>query len=251
MKRPKSSSLIAPKINNQSAIGTNKPLSLFKHLDALLKAKTYIKQEEPKPHINKLNNQKSRKMKLTYDENNNLIKTYFGVYNKKAYVNNSEPITTKMKKSKFTNVPSYEEIQHKQRLKALGERIPQYGSLNDRKKKKFDPIANPVYFFRSPNDAKGIEEVELKKYYNKMKEIKIENNNERTMYKKYKDKDIHDFFRKTDMKEKINFLDLEKILENTEAGMKALEDIISNENKDEIDLTQLKYKYDSKYFLLY
>jgi len=260
MRKNKSTSILIKKSEPDEKI--KQQSSMYKHLNAVLTAKTYLDVKKPKEHVNKAN--PNKKSKFSLDELNNVKQTYTNVLTKKAYLNNKEPKTINLGKSKFTKVASHEEIEHKRRLKALAERIPIYGSKKDRLKNKFDPITNPVYFFRAPKDYKGIQDVELVSYNTKMNKIGEEP--PKNLYtKNYINKDISEFYLRKKNKENdfisstnanesriegiyrnsMNaFLDLEKLLKNSEVAEKILMDTRNNNKNNEEDLYNLKYKHD-------
>lgn len=259
MKTAKSGGNIIKKINNHTANNTKQSLSMYKHLKAILTVKPYLSTKLKTPGVKKKNFNNNDK--FTPDELNNVKQTYTGVLSKKCIIDTGKPKTIGLGKSKFSKVPIFQEIQHQERLKALAERIKVYGTLKDRQKTKFDPIGNPVYFFRSPNDYKGIHDVELNSYKKKMdnlnKNESSQSNNIYTRLFKSKNSNSYSVFKKTfvnNLKSSTpDFLDLKKIISNTELGIKALEEITSNSPGDNngddnlnFDLSDKKLKHNSK-----
>ena len=55
--------------------------------------------------------------------------------------------------------------------------LTQYAQPIDRKKNRNDPITNPIYFFKKPNDEKAIKLVSLNNFNEKIKEIHKNNIN--------------------------------------------------------------------------
>jgi hypothetical protein len=222
----------------------NKPL--LNHLKAILKAKPYINTKSPQKYIFEKQN-KSKAIRYNYDEANNIKKTYDGIFNIKPRVNSSKPKTIKMGKTKFTKVASHEDQEHIRRLTAISKRITYFGSENDRKKKKEDPIMNPVYFFRSPNDKKATKLVELNKFNEKIEELnkKAEKSDfyikQTNILQKERINSATNHFKPgaSSSFERNNFISSGKI-----RGFSSKIKIPSEE------LKSLKYKYDSKLLLL-
>lgn len=88
-------------------------------------------------------------------EFHNVRQTYKKVSTVKPYIDNSKPETLKVKpKGKYRSCKEqYDNMEHLRILEAMSKRILSIGKPHERRKNKDDPIANPTYFFRSP-DAK-------------------------------------------------------------------------------------------------
>ena len=244
----KDANLIIKKVNNKSAIGTNKPLHQFKHLEAVLTAKSRIETAQPKKYLDKKNKKITNK-----DEINNVYKTYQGVLSKKSYVDCKVPSTIGLGKSKLGNIPNFENVEHQRRLKALGQRIPKYGSLQDRLKKKFDPVANPVYFFRAPQDEKGIKDLELNAYTKKIKSLEKKGVN-KDKYYEYKDKDHHEIYSKKENYNNLvssfgSLLNLDKLLQSNEMAREVLKSGQKSKKVFNEDLNTLKHKHEGIIFI--
>lgn len=220
----------------------DKDKPLFNHLKAILKAKPYINTKSPKKYIFEKQN-KCKALQYNYDEANNIKKTYDGIFNIKPRVNSSKPKTIQMGKSKFNKVASHEDQEHIRRLTAISKRITYFGSENDRKKKKEDPIMNPVYFFRSPNDKKATKLVELNKFNQKIEELN-------------KKADKADFYTKQSnilQKERLNSATNQfkpgassSFERNNFISSGKIRGFSSKSKVSSEELKSLKYKYDSK-----
>lgn len=245
------SNIIKIKVNNHIATGTGKPLSLFKHLKAILDAKSTLNT------VNTTKRPKSSKLRSEFnrDELNNVAKTYMGVVSKKKYIDNRKPNCIKAKKSKFGQVPTYDQIEHKRRLKSIGNRIQYFGTIQDRLKKRYDPIANPVYFYKHPKDYEFMNKVNLEKMGSKLDNFKksgiITNNVYSQQWKDISKDEIYD----TDHYRKHNnsLIDLMYLNEANNSANNFFRTSSYNiktknegEDENDVDLNSIKYKHEGK-----
>jgi hypothetical protein len=104
----------------------------------------------------------------------NVRETYKKVSKVKHYIDNKAPETIGYKKTNQYRSckEKYDDIEHKRRLEAMSKRILSLGKPHERKKNKDDPIANPTYFFRSPNiDEKSTKLISLDDLRKKYKQL--------------------------------------------------------------------------------
>ena len=109
-----------------------------------------------------------------HEEYLNVRETYKKVSKVKPYIDNKKPETMGYKKTNQYRSckEKYDDIEHKRRLEAMSKRILSLGKPHERKKNKDDPIANPTYFFRSPNiDEKSTQLISLQELSEKYKKL--------------------------------------------------------------------------------
>lgn len=165
---------------------------LYNHIKSVLLAKSVIKTNPPSTFINKnkkFNKEKNKiKSTITYnfDEVNNVRQTYINVMDVKSRVNSSKPKSCDIKKNlikyKQNKLPNYEDVEHFRRLNVLNTRVKFFGSKQDRLKKN-DPILNPVYFFKNPNDTKISKTIGLEHYDKRLKDIYKKNKSSNKLFK--------------------------------------------------------------------
>ena len=171
MKRPKS----ANKIHNDDVKtfgGKEVVLNrLVNHYKAIANVKPKVIIEPPHPHVDAGKNKLKREEE--YHKNHNVRETYKGVARVKAAVDTNKPFTFNMGRSikMQSGKEVFEDFEHVRRLNAMSKRILSLGKPHERRKNKFDPIANPAYFFRKPGDNKAIQLVSLDKFSEKINAI--------------------------------------------------------------------------------
>lgn len=151
---------------------------MVNHLKAIMSIKATLDLKEPHPHVNKKDKYYSKRLEFTDQEGINLKNTYKAVASVKSKVNAQEPYTFKMGKTKLGKLPNFEDTEHVRRLNAISKRISSMGSVQERKKNINDPITNPIYFFRSPNDKNATKLVSLESFNNKLLQLKEKNKTE-------------------------------------------------------------------------
>lgn len=199
---------------------TNK-INLLNHVKQIVNAKTRI-------------NNKSKIIKIKKADElidySNVKYTYKKLLFIKPEINSQNLNQVKKNNNKINY--EYENREHLLRLNALGKRINYYGNIQDRKKKLSDPILNPVYFFRSPNDNVILKKINLNNYNQKIKDNIKEKKTPYSEKKSYKPKKL---------KSKINKIQPE-IKQNIFEEKKNIEKIIQNfsipkYNKEDIDFS--------------
>jgi len=121
---------------------------MVNHYNALTKVKAKIDDSTPFLGIKKTESEKRRNLNQK-EEFRNVREAYKKVSSVKPYIDNKKPFTYDMKpKNCFKSVKEkYDDIEHLRTLKAMQKRILSIGKMHERKKNRFDPIANPTYFF--------------------------------------------------------------------------------------------------------
>ena len=121
---------------------------MVNHYSALSQAKPVIDTKPPHSGVKKTQHEIKGDL-FRREQFHNVREAYKKVSKAKCYVDNKIPITYNMKPKKcFKSVKEkYEEIEHLRILKAMSKRILSIGKMHERKKNRFDPIANPTYFF--------------------------------------------------------------------------------------------------------
>ena len=155
---------------------------MVNHYSALSEAKPVVDTKSPQPKVKKTPHEIKGDL-FRREQFHNVREAYKKVSNAKSYVDNKEPATFKIKrKNCFKSVKEkYEEIEHLRTLKAMSKRILSIGKMHERKKNRFDPIANPTYFFLnaqkrdSNNEATKL--ISLKNLNAKLKEMNEDKKN--------------------------------------------------------------------------
>ena len=121
---------------------------MVNHYSALSEAKPVVDTKAPDSKAKKTPHEIKGDL-FRREEFHNVREAYKKVSNAKSYIDNKEPTTFKNKrKNCFKSVKEkYEDIEHLRTLKAMSKRILSIGKMHERKKNRFDPIANPTYFF--------------------------------------------------------------------------------------------------------
>ena len=121
---------------------------MVNHYSALSNAKSVIDTKAPHPPVKKTKHEIKGDL-YRREQFHNVREAYKKVSNAKCYVDNKKPVTYNMKpKNHFKSIKEkYEDIEHLRTLKAMSKRILSIGKMHERKKNRFDPIANPTYFF--------------------------------------------------------------------------------------------------------
>ena len=121
---------------------------MVNHYRALSQAKPVIDTKTPFLGVKKTPHEIKGDL-FRREQFHNVREAYKKVSNVKSYVDNKKPETYNMKpKNCFKSVKEkYEDIEHLRVLKAMSKRILSIGKMHERKKNRFDPIANPTYFF--------------------------------------------------------------------------------------------------------
>ena len=121
---------------------------MVNHYSALSEAKPVVDTKSPQPKVKKTPHEIKGDL-FRREQFHNVREAYKKVSNAKSYIDNKEPTTFKKKrKNCFKSVKEkYEDIEHLRTLKAMSKRILSIGKMHERKKNRFDPIANPTYFF--------------------------------------------------------------------------------------------------------
>ena len=131
---------------------------MVNHYSALSQARPVIDTKAPHPKVKKTQHEIKGDL-YRREQFHNVREAYKKVSNVKCYVDNKQPVTFNMKKKNcFKSAKeNYEDTEHLRVLKAMSKRILSIGKMHERKKNRFDPIANPTYFFlnaqkRDPNN---------------------------------------------------------------------------------------------------
>ena len=121
---------------------------MVNHYSALSKAKSVIDTKAPFQGIKKTQHEIKGDL-FRREQFHNVREAYKKVSTVKYYVDDKKPSTYDMKpKNCFKSVKEkYDDIEHLRTLKAMQKRILSIGKMHERKKNRFDPIANPTYFF--------------------------------------------------------------------------------------------------------
>ena len=121
---------------------------MVNHYSALSEVKPVVDTKAPHPKVKKTPHEIKGDL-FRREQFHNVREAYKKVSNAKSYIDNKEPTTFKKKrKNCFKSVKEkYEDIEHLRTLKAMSKRILSIGKMHERKKNRFDPIANPTYFF--------------------------------------------------------------------------------------------------------
>ena len=121
---------------------------MVNHYTALSKIKPVVKTKPPEPHIKKSPHEIKGDL-YRQEEFHNVREAYKKVSNVKHYVDDKKPSTYYMKpKNCFKSIKEkYADIEHLRTLKAMSKRILSIGKMHERRKNRYDPIANPTYFF--------------------------------------------------------------------------------------------------------
>ena len=121
---------------------------MVNHYSALSQAKPVIDTKAPHPRVKKTPHEIKGDL-FRREQFLNVREAYKKVSNVKCYIDNKKPTTFNMKaKNCFKSAKEkYEDIEHLRTLKAMSKRILSIGKMHERKKNRFDPIANPTYFF--------------------------------------------------------------------------------------------------------
>lgn len=214
-----------------------KDKSFHNHLKAILDAKPRINTAKHNANTSpEIKNNKPRTATNKFDEANNIRKTYIGVSKIKPRINANAPSTIKLGKSRFTNVAKHEDEEHIRRLEAMGKRIAVFGTMEDRKKKNTDPVLNPVYFFRSPNDKKATKLISLD-HFNEALEQKVKQTQNKSQF----------YVKATDLFKnqltKMSKGESSEIAKQISSSIKFKERI-----PDTTELKDLKFKHTSKVF---
>jgi hypothetical protein len=73
--------------------------------------------------------------------------------------------------NKKVNANTHQEAEHTRELKSLKDRLEKLGSWQQRKKNVYDPLANPVWFFKGKNRDPDLEKkLDLSHFETKLKE---------------------------------------------------------------------------------
>ena len=121
---------------------------MVNHYSALSKAKPVVDTTAPHPGVKKTQHEIKGDL-FRKEKFHNVREAYKKVSTVKHYVDDKKPFTYDMKpKNCFKSAKEkYEEIEHLRTLKAMQKRVLSIGKMHERKKNRFDPIANPTYFF--------------------------------------------------------------------------------------------------------
>ena len=153
---------------------------MVNHYTALSQIKSVLNTTPPHALPKKTFHQKKGDLNRQ-QQFHNVRETYKKVSNVSHYVDDKKPSTYYMKpKNCFKNIKEkYAEIEHLRTLKAMSKRILSIGKMHERKKNRYDPIANPTYFFlnaqrRDPNSeaTKLISLKNLNEMYEKLNDKK-------------------------------------------------------------------------------
>ncbi|CAD8056307.1 unnamed protein product [Paramecium sonneborni] len=82
------------------------------------------------------------------DDFNNVLKTFKAVVQTKKMIDNNQPFMKKRTPNNRNKKEKFEQYEHEMNIKAQKRRIGSAGSMQERKKNQFDPIAHPPVFFR-------------------------------------------------------------------------------------------------------
>ena len=121
---------------------------MVNHYTALSQVKPVVNTSPPKTHIKKTPHEIKGDL-YRQEEFHNVREAYKKVSNVKHYVDDKKPSTYYMKpKNCFKSIKEkYADIEHLRTLKAMSKRILSIGKMHERRKNRYDPIANPTYFF--------------------------------------------------------------------------------------------------------
>ena len=173
---------------------------MVNHYNALTKVKSKIDDSTPFLGIKKTESEKRRNLNQK-EEFRNVREAYKKVSSVKAYVDNKKPFTYDKRPKGIYNTAKekYDKMEHLRILEAMSKRILSIGKMHERKKNKDDPIANPIYFFRNPNEKNNIDNttnkaaklISLKTLNERLKNLNEEEKNKmllgETVYKTIKE----------------------------------------------------------------
>ena len=178
---------------------------MVNHYSALSQAKPVIDTKAPHPKVKKTPHEIKGDL-FRREQFHNVREAYKKVSKVKSYVDNKKPNTFDMKpKNCFKSVKEkYEDIEHLRTLKAMSKRILSIGKMQERKKNRFDPIANPTYFFlnaqkRDPNNE-ATKLISLKNLNEKLRNMNNERRNKlllgNTVYEAVDNVDVDNWVQK-------------------------------------------------------
>ena len=121
---------------------------MVNHYSALSRVKPIVDTKAPHPPVKKTPHEIKGDL-YRREQFHNVREAYKKVSNVQHYVDDKKPITWDMKpKNSFKSIKEkYADIEHLRTLKAMSQRILSIGKMHERKKNRYDPIANPTYFF--------------------------------------------------------------------------------------------------------
>ncbi|CAD8141528.1 unnamed protein product [Paramecium pentaurelia] len=119
---------------------------LYKHQIAVQNAKPSINIKPPKPPVDQKQRQECKYN--ADDDFNNVLKTFKAVVQTKKIIDNNQPFMKKRTPNNKNKKEKFEQYEHEMNIKAQKRRIGSAGSMQERKKNQFDPIAHPPVFFR-------------------------------------------------------------------------------------------------------
>lgn len=186
---------------------------MVNHYTALTKAKPVINNSTPFQGVKKTAHEKKKDL-YRKEEFHNVREAYKKISTAKHYVDNSKPDTYNMKpKNCYKSVKEkYDEIEHLRTLKAMTKRILSIGKMHERKKNRYDPIANPTYIFRDCNEKKqkmdndAIKLISLKELNEKLRKMNDKERNKlllgKTVYDAVDDIDVDNWNQKCKKQQK-------------------------------------------------
>lgn len=151
---------------------------MVNHYVAIANVKAKIDIQPPLEHISKTRT--NLKNAIDYkEEYHNVRETYKKVSSIGPMVDNKKPFTfDKKPKGKYNSCKErYENMEHVRCLEAMSKRILSIGKPHERKKNQQDPLANPTYFFRKPEDSDAMKVITLNKLHKKLKELNDKEHN--------------------------------------------------------------------------
>ena len=205
---------------------------MVNHYSALSNAKSVIDTKAPHPPVKKTKHEIKGDL-YRREQFHNVREAYKKVSNAKCYVDNKKPVTYNMKpKNHFKSIKEkYEDIEHLRTLKAMSKRILSIGKMHERKKNRFDPIANPTYFFlnaQSRKDPKKNDAIKL---------ISLKNLNER--YKYLNEKERNKLLLGNEVYDAVDDIDIDKLIQkpnkNTTRPKSAAQNNFNDSYCDNID----------------
>lgn len=173
---------------------------MVNHYNALTKAKPVVNTSKPHPGVKKTSHEIKKDL-YKKEEFHNVREAYKKISTVKHYVDNKMPETYKMKpKNCYKSIKEkYDEVEHLRTLKAMTKRILSIGKMHERKKNRYDPIANPTYIFRDCNekqkmDNDAIKLISLKELNEKLRKMNDKERNKlllgKTVYDAINDIDV-------------------------------------------------------------
>ena len=179
---------------------------MVNHYTALSRMKPIVDTKAPHPAVKKTPHEIKGDL-FRPEKFHNVRETYKKVSNVNHYVDDKKPATFNMKpKNTFKSIKEkYADIEHLRTLKAMSQRILSIGKMHERKKNRYDPIANPTYFFmnalgkRDPkNEATKL--ISLKNLNEKYKNLNQEKRNKlllgNEIYEAVEDIDVDNWVQK-------------------------------------------------------